>query len=554
MDRRVDRDRAPVRISWSRLGRASLVLVPLGFLTVFYAYPVLSILLTGLVRDGSPDLSPFRAVLTSAPLLGVVWFTLWQAVVSTLLTMIAAMPVAYVFARYRFAGKRLLSALLTVPFVMPTVVVATAFLALLGSSSPFGINLNRTIWIILAAHVFYNVAVVVRTVGGLWSHLDPRMEAAARSLGATRWQAFRTVTLPLLRPALAAAAAIVFLFTFTSFGVILILGGLTYATLEVEIYRQTVVFLNLPVAAALAIVQLAGVSVILWLYGRYQRRREVELSLMPAESVAQRPSTWRQRLVVGSVAAYIGVVAVLPLGILVARSFDTGGSGPFTFYRTLTDGSGSTAFVSPLEAIGNSLWIAGLATIIALVVGMAAAAVVAYRTGRASRSFDLLLMLPLGTSAVTIGFGMLVALDWPIDLRAHVILIPLAHALVAIPFVVRLSVPVMRAVRPQLRESAAVLGASPARIWREIDLPIAARALGVSAGFAFAISLGEFGATSFIARPDTPTLPIAIFRLLGRPGTLNFGQALALSTILMALTAAVILLVDRLRLGDVGEF
>lgn len=554
MDRRVDRDRAPVRISWSRLGRASLVLVPLGFLTVFYAYPVLSILLTGLIRDGSPDLSPFRAVLTSAPLLGVVWFTLWQAVVSTLLTMIAAMPVAYVFARYRFAGKRLLSALLTVPFVMPTVVVATAFLALLGSSSPFGINLNRTIWIILAAHVFYNVAVVVRTVGGLWSHLDPRMEAAARSLGATRWQAFRTVTLPLLRPALAAAAAIVFLFTFTSFGVILILGGLTYATLEVEIYRQTVVFLNLPVAAALAIVQLAGVSVILWLYGRYQRRREVELSLMPAESVAQRPSTWRQRLVVGSVAAYIGVVAVLPLGILVARSFDTGGSGPFTFYRTLTDGSGSTAFVSPLEAIGNSLWIAGLATIIALVVGMAAAAVVAYRTGRASRSFDLLLMLPLGTSAVTIGFGMLVALDWPIDLRAHVILIPLAHALVAIPFVVRLSVPVMRAVRPQLRESAAVLGASPARIWREIDLPIAARALGVSAGFAFAISLGEFGATSFIARPDTPTLPIAIFRLLGRPGTLNFGQALALSTILMALTAAVILLVDRLRLGDVGEF
>lgn len=543
-----------MRISWSRLGRASLVLVPLGFLTVFYAYPVLSILLTGLVRDGSPDLSPFRAVLTSAPLLGVVWFTLWQAVVSTLLTMIAAMPVAYVFARYRFAGKRLLSALLTVPFVMPTVVVATAFLALLGSSSPFGINLNRTIWIILAAHVFYNVAVVVRTVGGLWSHLDPRMEAAARSLGATRWQAFRTVTLPLLRPALAAAAAIVFLFTFTSFGVILILGGLTYATLEVEIYRQTVVFLNLPVAAALAIVQLAGVSVILWLYGRYQRRREVELSLMPAESVAQRPSTWRQRLVVGSVAAYIGVVAVLPLGILVARSFDTGGSGPFTFYRTLTDGSGSTAFVSPLEAIGNSLWIAGLATIIALVVGMAAAAVVAYRTGRASRSFDLLLMLPLGTSAVTIGFGMLVALDWPIDLRAHVILIPLAHALVAIPFVVRLSVPVMRAVRPQLRESAAVLGASPARIWREIDLPIAARALGVSAGFAFAISLGEFGATSFIARPDTPTLPIAIFRLLGRPGTLNFGQALALSTILMALTAAVILLVDRLRLGDVGEF
>jgi len=540
-----------VSVTWPRIGRVLLVAVPLGFLALFYVYPVASILLTGLLEDGAIDLSPFGEVLTSSSLQGVVWFTLWQAVASTVLTILAAMPIAYVFARFRFPGKRLLSALLTIPFVMPTVVVATAFLALLGNSSPLGIDLNRSIWIILAAHVFYNMAVVVRTVGGLWAHLDPRMEEAARSLGATRWQAFRNVTLPLLRPALAAAAAIVFLFTFTSFGVILILGGLTYATLEVEIYRQTVVFVDLPVAAALAILQLVGVSVILWLYSRYQRHREVELSLLPAESVARPPSTRRQRWAVILTAAYVGFIAVLPLGLLVVRSFDA--DGPFTFYRALTD-TGSTAFVSPMEAIANSLWIAGLATVISLVVGMSAAAVVAYRSGRASRSFDLLLMLPLGTSAVTIGFGMLIALDWPVDLRANVLLIPLAHALVAIPFVVRLSVPVMRSVRPQLREAAAMLGASPARIWREIDLPIAARALTVSAGFAFAISLGEFGATSFIARPDTPTLPIAIFRLLGRPGTLNFGQAMAMSTILMAVTATVILLVDRFRLRDVGEF
>ena len=167
-----------------------------------------------------------------------------------------ALPIAYVFARYEFPGKRVLSALLTVPFVMPTVVVGSAFLALLGSRSPLGVDLSRTIWIIFAAHVFFNLSVVVRTVGGLWSHLDPRLEEAARSLGATRWQAFRTTTLPLLRPAIVAATSIVFLFTFTSFGVILILGGLTYATLEVEIYRQTTSFLNFPIAAALAI--LAG--------------------------------------------------------------------------------------------------------------------------------------------------------------------------------------------------------------------------------------------------------------------------------------------------------
>ncbi|MDH3606141.1 MAG: iron ABC transporter permease [Acidimicrobiia bacterium] len=536
-----------------RVGKVALVGLPLGFLTVFYLYPVASILFTGLYEDGSFDFSPFGDVLSSSSLRGVAWFTFWQAMVSTVLTVLAAMPIAYVFARFEFRGKRVLSALLIVPFVMPTVVVASAFVALLGRSSPLGIDLNRTIWIIFAAHVFYNVAVVVRTVGGLWAHLDPRLEAAARTLGATRWQAFRTVTLPLLRPALTAATSIVFLFTFTSFGVVLILGGLTYSTLEVEIYRQTLFFLNLPLAGALAIVQLVGVSLILWIYARYQRRRRVAASLVAASQVARPPTTTRQRAAVAATVGYLGVLVVAPLAILVARSFG-GGNGGFGFYRALTETSSSTASVSAAEAIGNSLWIAAVATLIALVVGMAAAAVVAYSTGRAAAGFDLLLMLPLGTSAVTIGFGMLVALDWPIDLRANVLLIPLAHALVAIPFVVRISVPVMRSVRSELRDAAAVLGASPARVWREIDVPIAARALAVSAGFAFAISLGEFGATSFIARPDTPTLPIAIFRLLGRPGTLNFGQAMAMSTILMAVTAGVVLLTDRLRVRDVGEF
>ncbi len=163
-------------------------------------------------------------------------------------------------------------------------------------------------------------------------------------------------------------------------------------------------------------------------------------------------------------------------------------------------------------------------------------------------------MLPLGTSAVTIGFGFLVALDTPIDLRTAPILVPIAHALVAIPFVVRTEVPVMRSVRTRLREAGAVLGAPPGRVWREIDLPLIFRSMLVGAGFAFAISLGEFGATSFIARPDAPTLPVAIFALLGRAGAANFSQAMALSTILMGLTAASILAIERFRIGDMGEF
>jgi thiamine transport system permease protein len=167
--------------------------------------------------------------------------------------------------------------------------------------------------------------------------------------------------------------------------------------------------------------------------------------------------------------------------------------------------------------------------------------------GRAARFVDGLLLVPLGTSAVTVGFGFLVALDDPVDLRASPWLVPIAQAVVALPFVVRTMSPVLRSIDPRLHEAAAVLGASPARVWRAVDLPLVRRGVLVAAAFAFAISLGEFGATTMIARADAPTVPVTIARLLGRPGALNAGQAFALSTVLMALTAAAVLLVDRWR-------
>jgi thiamine transport system permease protein len=204
--------------------------------------------------------------------------------------------------------------------------------------------------------------------------------------------------------------------------------------------------------------------------------------------------------------------------------------------------------------VGNSLRFALIATLLALTIGLAAAAVIAYRRGRVSQWFDALLMLPLGTSAVTIGFGFVVALDAPVDLRAAWWLVPVAHSLVAIPFVVRSVVPVMRSVRTRLREAAAVLGAPPPRVWREVDLPMVSRAALDGAGFAMAVSLGEFGATAFVARPDTPTMPIAIFRFLGRPGALNFGRAMAMSVILMLVTGLAVSLIERFRARGLGEF
>ncbi|MGZ8772328.1 MAG: ABC transporter permease [Acidimicrobiia bacterium] len=526
--------------------------IPLSFLGYFFIYPVASILGISLFGEGGFSFSAFSAIAVRPSLRGAIWFTVWQATASTLLTLIVAMPAAYVFARFSFPGKSFFRAAITVPFVLPTVVVGVAYLAMLGPEGPLGIDLRQTIWAILIAHVFYNYAVVVRTVGGLWAHLDPRLEEAARMLGAGRWRTFREVSLPLLRPAVAAAASIVFLFTFTSFGVVLILGGFEYSTIEVEIWRQTTAFLDLPVAGALAVVQLVGISGILVAYSRYQERRSTELQLRPVLEVARPPRGWRETGLVWAVLGSTGLFLGSPLAVLVGRSLRVGDRYGLDAYWSL--GNAGSSLVAPVEAIGNSALFAVTATVIALTIGTMAAGLIAYHRSTVSRWFDVLLMLPLGTSAVTIGFGFLVALDTPIDLRTAPILVPIAHALVAIPFVVRTEVPVMRSVRTRLREAAAVLGAPPGRVWREIDLPLIFRSMLVGAGFAFAISLGEFGATSFIARPDAPTLPVAIFRLLGRAGAANFSQAMALSTILMGLTAISILAIERFRIGEMGEF
>ncbi|MFD3438271.1 ABC transporter permease [Streptomyces sp. NPDC058685] len=528
--------------------------VPVAFFALFFAYPVVAIVGRGLEIDGVWQFGRIGEVLGRADMQRVLWFTTWQALASTALTLLIALPGAYVFARFDFPGKGALRAAVTVPFVLPTVVVGTAFLALLGRGGlldeMWGIRLDTTVWAILLAHVFFNYAVVVRTVGGLWAQLDPRQEEAARVLGAGRFAAWRRVTLPALGPALAAAALMVFLFTFTSFGVVQILGGPSYSTLEVEIYRQTAQLLDLPTAAVLTLVQFAAVGIVLAVHAWTVRRREAALRLVDPARTARRPSGAGQWALLGGVLATIVLLLLVPLGVLVERSLDGPGGYGFDYYRALgsLDASGGTFLVPPLEAVWNSLEYALVATGIAVTVGGLAAAALTRRAGRLVRGFDALLMLPLGVSAVTVGFGFLITLDEPpLDLRASWILVPLAQALVGVPFVVRIMLPVLRAVDGRLREAAAVLGASPLRVWREVDLPLVRRALLIAAGFAFAVSLGEFGATVFIARPDNPTLPVAVARLLGRPGELNYGQAMALSTILMVVCASALLLLERLR-------
>ena len=538
----MDRHRDPLSArAWRAVGYG----VPLAFLAFFFVFPLAEIVRRGLGSGGGE--SPWT-VLTDSDTRQVLWFTIWQAVASTALTILVAFPAAYVLGRYEFPGRSAVRALVTVPFVLPTVVVALAFLAIL----PEG--LQRGWAAILIAHAFFNVAVVVRVVGTFWARLDPRVSEAAATLGAGPRRRFREVTLPLLAPALSSAAAIVFLFSFTSFGIVLILGGPAYATLETEIYNQAVRVFDLRAAAVLSLVQLTCVALAVLATTRLEARLAIRGQLRSERDVLRRARTLGEKLVVlaslGGLALFLG----LPLAALVERSLAVGGGHSLAAYRALTKPT-AALLATPWEAVLNSLVYATGATVIAVVVGGLAAFAIARSSRWSTRLFDGLLMLPLGASAVMLGFGFVITFDRaPVDFRSAPWIVPVAQALVAIPFVVRIVVPTLRAIDERQREAAALLGAPPRRVWREIDLPIALRALAVAAGFAFAISLGEFGATVFLARPDRPTLPVAIFRFLGRPGELNAAEAYALAVVLMVVTAVSVFLVERIRVRRLGWF
>lgn len=563
-----------------KLGLALLWSLPLAFLGLFYFFPLASILALSFER-GASILQPFMDIFSSASLRGVVGFTFWQAALSTLLTLAVGLPAAYLLARYHFRGKSFLRALSGIPFVLPTLVVAAAFDALLGprgwlnlalmdlfNLDSVPIHFVNTFGAILVAHIFYNTTIVLRLVGDFWARLSPRVEQAARSLGASPLQTFHTMTLPLISPALAAAALLVFIFDFTSFGVILILGGPHFATLETEIYYQTTALFDLPTAATLALIQLLCTLALTLIYTRLTARLSRPVELHAPRLITKPFPSRHTRLAAAIFLILLALFFVAPLGGLVARSITRleGERGQaasvqtgltLDYYTALgEDQRGNIFFATPTEAVRTSLIYAGSTVFLALTIGLPASWALA-RRGNAvlSRLLDPLLMLPLGTSAVTLGLGFIVALNSPpLDLRASPILVPLAHTLVALPFVVRGLTPALRSIRPRLHQAAAVLSAAPEQVLRHIDLPLVGRALIVSALFSFAISIGEFGATAMIARPEYPTIPVLIYRLLSQPGALNYGQAMALSTILMLVTGGGMLAIEKLRVAEIGEF
>ncbi len=539
-----------------RLTTVAVAAVPLAALAAFFLYPVGGMIARGFWPDGAFDPGAVLQVLGRGRVHRVLWFTLWSAAVATLAAVVLGVPVAFALHRLRFPGRDLLRALVVVPFVLPTVVVGVAFRQLIAPSGPLGaMGLDGTSGAIIAALVFFNISVVVRTVGAFWEAIDPRREEAAAALGASPAQVLRTVTLPALLPGIVSAASVVFLFCATAFGVVLTMGGLRYANVETEIYLLTTQELDLTGAAALSVLQLLVITALLVLAARVRR---AGAHVDRATRSTPRPRFRHLPVLLWTTAVTVFLMA--PLVSLVLASLRRGESWGLANYRALnTTGARNALLVPATDGLVTSLQIAVVASVMALVLGTIVAFLVSRRhhgrVGRMTGVLDGLFMLPLGVSAVTVGFGFLITLDRPpLDLRTSALLVPIAQAMVALPLVVRTVAPVLRSIDDRQRQAAASLGAGALRVLATVDLPVAWRSLLAATGFAFAVSLGEFGATSFLARDDHPTLPVVIYRLIGHPGAENFGMAMAASVLLAATTTVVMLLVQRLRVGSMGAF
>lgn len=507
----------------SRRAWLALAAVPASFAIVFVAWPLAAVLARGFAPEGSLDLGAVGELLTSGRARSVVRFTFVQALLSMVLTLFVGLPAAWSASR-SWWGARALRALVTAAFVMPTVVMALAFRSVF----------DRGLMAVVLAHVAFNVAVVVRVVGAAWAHLDPTEYEAASTLGAPPVRAWCTTTARHLVPSITASALLAFLFSFTSFGIVLLLGDYRQGTIETEIYRLSR-SLQFDRAGVFALVQFAVVALVAVTYRRAGR------DIAPAPVGARRGVRASSALAAALPAL---IVVTVPLIVLVDRTMRPRGTPSLAAWRALR----STQLPidgTPLGTLRTSLVAALVATTVAVLIGGLASALLVRRS-RGGRLLDSVLMLPLGVSAVTLGYGYLITFDEPpLRLRDHWFVIPLVHAAVAVPFVVRVLVPAIRAIDHSVFDAARTLGAGPWQIGRTVVAPLLAPAAAVAFGFSAAISLGEFGATSMLARTGRPTAPFAIGQLLGVPGDRPRLAAFALALVLAVVAAAITAGVDR---------
>ena len=513
--------------------------MPLLFVGVVFYWPVTQVFLLG--ASGN-----WLSRLAEPKIVELVWFTIWQAALSTVITVVIAIPGAYLLFRRFFPGQQLVRALITVPFVLPSIVVAVGF-TVFRSVHEFYQGLGLTfladpVYWIIAAHVFVNYSIAVKTIGGVWATMDTDIEAAAELDGAGRLRTLVAISLPQLKPAIYSASALIFLFSATSFGIVLILGGGQVPTIETAIFFAATQRLDLELAAELVLVQTL-ITALAFLVGA--KLAKGSFGLEQVFEGSRKPKVDRRDLLaLGiSVLIWVGLLA-MPLILVLVRAFEVSGKFGFENFVNLgTRGARDLLNITFVDAAANSLRNMTVAGVIAFVLGT----LISWLLIRTRfRFFDLVFLLPLGISSVVLGFGFLVSFDasW-FPLRSSWLIVPLAQALIALPMVIRLVHPALVSLGREPIEQAQLDGATSWQSWRFIESKMIRSVLLTALGFAAIISIGEFGASSLLANGSQATIPTLLFRLISRPGEQNFGMAMAVSAILIVLSALVVFLVSR---------
>jgi len=617
-----------------------ILLIPILVSFFFFFIPLLFVLIDAVLSDSGYITSEFIIEALLNPLnLHFIRFTLNQAIISAIITVILGLPGAYIFAKYRFMGDRVLKTILTIPFVLPPIVVVLGFVLLIGPNGILNsvlmtffhlenppIQLYKTFEGIILVHAFYNIPIVLHLVSSAWKQANVDMEEVAVTLGSRKFHFFRYVTFPQISSAILASGILTFLYCFTSFAVVLSLGGIQYKTLEVQIYSLFHYRYDYHQAAALALFQLLITSVLIILYLYFSEpvlKREKFTTFLP--TILRRVL---QCLVIGGTILMflyfrIEILLILLLGLIGAGFWKFGRTTPLTigeirersgeklgklfarnkirfsmviiyltsltifllspiliifisaFYDRITNswnidaffhllglrsiekeiiwapesipalGAGTTA----INLIFNSLAFALITLALSTFFGVLSIYMIRRSDflGRHPVMGLLLswtLVLPLVTSSITIGLGMLRAFGF-IRISSQDAWIPiiLAHLIAAYPFVSRSVSTAYNKIDFSLIEMGKTLGASRWHIFRNIELPIISSGILAGATFALAISFGEFGATYFIARSEFTTMTIGIYKFLSLRQLQNSS---IMASILILVCSIAFLLVQKL--------
>ena len=516
-----------------------LWLIPLVFIAVLFYWPLSKIIGLGLSAN-------WLEIYFESATLKAIWFTVWQAALSTLIAVVIGIPGAYILYRKKFLGQRFIRALITVPLVLPTIVVAIVFSSFRAEHQIYeqvGLGFfyeNSAYWII-AAHVFVNYSLIVRTLGGVWATMDNETEEAAADAGAGRLRTLLQITLPQLKPAIVSSAALTFLFCSSSYGIILILGGGMVTSIETEIAVASLQFLDLNKAAALALLQTA-ITVLAFSISESLAKHPIGIEQV--DESADKPAVDQRDWPAVAITALVVIALVsIPLLTVLFKAFSVEGVLSLENFVNLTGrGERDLLNISVWQATLNTLRNVFISATVAVVLGalisyLLSRSLLSRRARFSNRFFDLLFLIPIGISSVVLGFGYLVTFgEGPLPLRSSWLVLPIVQSIMALPLVVRIIYPALISIGSEHREAAALAGANSRQTWWSIEVGIIRNVIFTAIGFALIAGIGEFGAASLLAYGDQATLPTVLYALISRPGGQNFGMAMAVCAILIVLT------------------